>query len=71
MLHSFSLPRHRRLEVRQLAAALMPHLLGIERIDRAFKECASKLARSKGFASGKNDALLGETQALSTEIRRD
>ena len=44
--------------MRQLAAALMPHLIGIERINRAFKEGASKLAHSKGFASGKNHASL-------------
>jgi len=44
--------------VRQLAAALMPHLTSIAWIDRAFKEGASKLAHSKGFASGKNYASL-------------
>jgi hypothetical protein len=40
--------------VRQLAAALMPHLIGIDRINRVFKEGASKLAHSKGFAAVKN-----------------
>jgi hypothetical protein len=54
MPHGFSIPRRRRLGVRQLAAAFMPHLLGIERIIRAFKECASLLAHSNAFASGKN-----------------
>jgi hypothetical protein len=44
--------------VRELAAAFMPHLLGIERIHRAFIEGASKLAHSKGFASGKSEAAL-------------
>jgi hypothetical protein len=47
------------LEVRQLAAAFMPHLIGIDRRNRAIKEGASKLAHSKGFAAGKNSAALG------------
>jgi hypothetical protein len=51
------------MEVRQLAAAFMPHLLGIEWISRAFKESASKLAHSTGFASGKNYAALAGTAA--------
>jgi hypothetical protein len=42
----------------------MPRLLGIERINGAFKEGASMLAHSKGFASGKNPAALGVSQAL-------
>ena len=42
----------------------MPHLIGIERINRAFKEGASKLAHSKGFASGKKYAALGGTPVL-------
>ena len=42
----------------------MPHLIGIERINRAFKEGASKLAHSKGFASGKKYAALGGTPAF-------
>jgi hypothetical protein len=52
-------PRRRRLGVRQLAAAFMPHLLKIELINRAFKEGASRLAHSKGFAAGKNYTPLG------------
>jgi hypothetical protein len=64
MLYSFSIPRRRRLGVRQLAAAFMPHLLGIEWINRAFTEGAIKLAHSKGFASGKNYAALGEMPAF-------
>jgi|WetSurSiteA1Bulk_404760.scaffolds.fasta_scaffold81905_2 hypothetical protein len=40
----------------------MPHLLGIEWINRAFKEGASKLAHSKGFAFGKNYAALAGTK---------
>jgi hypothetical protein len=44
--------------VRQLAAAFMPHLIGIVWINRAFKEGASKLAHSKGFASDKNYTTL-------------
>jgi hypothetical protein len=39
--------------MRQLAAAFMPHLLGIEWINRTFREGASKPAHSKSFASGK------------------
>jgi hypothetical protein len=39
----------------------MPHLLGIEWIKQAFKEGASKLAHSKGFAYGKKYAALGGT----------
>jgi hypothetical protein len=62
MPRSFPIPRRRRLEVRQLAAAFMPHLLDIEWINRAFKESASLLAHFKGFASGKN--ALSETPAL-------
>jgi hypothetical protein len=58
MLHNFSVPRRRRLGVRQLAAAFMPHSIRIERINRAFKEGASKLAHSKGFASAKKYAAL-------------
>jgi hypothetical protein len=41
----------------------MLHLIQIERTNRAFKESASKLAHSKGFASGKNHAALGKTPA--------
>jgi hypothetical protein len=37
----------------------MPHCVGIERINRAFKEGASKLAHSKGFANDQNYAALG------------
>jgi hypothetical protein len=59
MLHSFSIPRRRRLGVRQLAAAFMPHLIGIERINRAFKEGASKRVHFKGFAADKNYEALG------------
>jgi hypothetical protein len=58
MPHGFSIPRHRRLGVRQLAADFMPHLIGIERILRAFIEGASQLAHSKGFASRKSEAAL-------------
>jgi hypothetical protein len=61
MPHPFSIQRRRRLGVRQLAAAFMPHLIGIERANRAFKEGASKLAHSKGFASGKNYTAFVET----------
>ena len=61
MPHGFSIPRRRRLGVRQLAAAFMPHWIGIERINRAFKEGASKLAHSKGFASDKNYAASAGT----------
>ena len=50
--------------MRQLAAAFMPHLPGIEWINRTFKEGASKLAHSKGFASGKKYAALAGTAAL-------
>jgi hypothetical protein len=32
MLPGFSIPRRRRLGVRQLAAALMSHVIGVERI---------------------------------------
>jgi hypothetical protein len=64
MLYGFSIARRRRLGVRQLAAAFMPNLLGIEWINRAFTEGASKLAHSKGFASGKNHAALGEMPAF-------
>jgi hypothetical protein len=60
----FSIPRRRRLEVRQLAAAFMPHLIGIAWRNRALKEGASKLAHSKGFAADKNSAaLLGDAGA--------
>jgi hypothetical protein len=47
----------------------MPHLIGIEQIKRAFKEGASKLAHSKGFASGKKYAALGETAEADKCIR--
>jgi hypothetical protein len=49
--------------VRQLAAAFMPHLIGIEQTNRAFKEGASKLAHSKGFAADKNCGALAIPQA--------
>jgi hypothetical protein len=42
----------------------MPHWIGIERINRAFKEGASKPSHSKGFASGKNHAALGVSPAF-------
>jgi hypothetical protein len=42
----------------------MPHLLGIEWVHRAFNEGASKLAHSRGFASGKNCAALAGTAVL-------
>jgi hypothetical protein len=61
MLHTFSIPRRKRLGVRQPAAAFMPHLLGIEWINRAFKEGASQLAHSKGFAFSKNYAAIAGT----------
>jgi hypothetical protein len=44
--------------VRQLAAAFVPRLMGIERINRAFKKGASKLAHSKGFAADKDWMVL-------------
>jgi hypothetical protein len=37
----------------------MPRSIGIEQINRAFKESASKLAHSKGFAADKNYTALG------------
>jgi 4-amino-4-deoxy-L-arabinose transferase-like glycosyltransferase len=40
-------PRQRRFGLRQQAAAFMPHWIGIEGTNRAFKEGASKLAHSK------------------------
>jgi hypothetical protein len=42
----------------------MPHLLGIEWINRVFKEGASKLAHSKGFASDKKDSALGGATSI-------
>jgi hypothetical protein len=54
----FSVSRRKRLGDRQLAAAFVPDLIGIERKNRAFKEGASMLGPSKGFASGKNHAAL-------------
>jgi hypothetical protein len=69
MPHGFSIPRRRRLGVRQLAAAFLPHLLGIERINRAFREGASKLAHSKGFAFGKSFAALAVAAALSCNYK--
>jgi hypothetical protein len=59
MPHSFRSRAEGALGVRQLAAAFTTHLHGIEWINRAFKEGASKLAHSKGFTSGKNYAALG------------
>jgi tetratricopeptide (TPR) repeat protein len=46
---------------------LMRHLIGIERINRAFKEGASKLAHSKGFANVEKCAALGVSPALRAE----
>jgi hypothetical protein len=45
--------------LRQLAAAFMPHLIGIERINRVFKEGASKLAHSKEKAPKSSLTLRG------------
>jgi hypothetical protein len=56
MPHGLSIRRQRRLGVQQLAAAFIPHLIGIERINGAFKEGASKLAHSKGFAADNSTA---------------
>jgi hypothetical protein len=55
--------------VRQLAAALKPHLTGIAWIDRAFKKGASKLAHSKGFASGKPFGIGRETVTPGATLR--
>jgi hypothetical protein len=64
MPHGFSIRRRRRLGVPQLAAAFMHHWIEIVGMNRAFKEGASKLAYSKGFASGKNYVAFHEAPAL-------
>jgi hypothetical protein len=60
MTYGFSILRRRRPGIRQRAAAFIPHLLGGEWINRAFKEGESELAHSKGFAADKKYAALGE-----------
>jgi tetratricopeptide (TPR) repeat protein len=42
----------------------MPHLIGIERINRAFKVGASKLAHSKGFANVEKYAAFGVSSGI-------
>jgi hypothetical protein len=47
MQHGFSIPRRRRMDVRQLAAAYVHHWIRVEWINRTFKEGAGKLAHPK------------------------
>ena len=55
----FWVSRRKCLGDRELAAVFVPDLIGIERINRVFKESASMLGPSKDFASGKNHAASG------------
>jgi hypothetical protein len=45
----------------------MPHLPGIEWTNRVFKEGASKLAHSKGFAAHNDYAAMGGTVRFGQE----